>query len=240
MGRPGSILPALAFSAGAMTVISPEIIQRVSFQLSFAAMAGIALTQPFIPRWSPPAANASQTWWEPWAFNLARAPLMALFISWSAMLATWPLLAFNFREVALPGIIVTVLALPAMPFIMAGTLLAAVVGLVSATLGQFFGWLVWVPSSYLIELVESAPDWTLQTEWAGSWLVAAWYAALAAMLLLLNPARLRWAWSQAKHGMQGLREIQLEPAKTVPIALSNGNDRCSRSSLVASWVRWRR
>lgn len=67
---------------------------------------------------------------------MARAPLIALIISWSTMLATWPLLAFNFREVALPGIIVTVLALPAMPFIMAGTLLAAVVGLVSTTVGQ--------------------------------------------------------------------------------------------------------
>ena len=35
VGRPGSILPALAFSAGAMTAVSPEIIQRVSFQLKF-------------------------------------------------------------------------------------------------------------------------------------------------------------------------------------------------------------
>jgi len=51
--RPGSILPALAFSAGLMTIISPKIVQRVSFQLSFVAMAGIASTQPFIPRWPP-------------------------------------------------------------------------------------------------------------------------------------------------------------------------------------------
>ncbi|MCH7630549.1 MAG: ComEC/Rec2 family competence protein, partial [Proteobacteria bacterium] len=74
---------------------------RVSFQLSFAAMAGIALTQPFIPRWTPATAGPGHTWWEPWAFYLVRAPLMMLIISWSAMLATWPLLAFNFRKVAL-------------------------------------------------------------------------------------------------------------------------------------------
>ena len=106
---------------------------------------------------------------------MVRAPLMMLIISWSAMLATWPLLAFNFREVALPGIIVTVLALPAMPFIMAGTLAAAAVGLVSTTLGQFIGWMVWAPTSYLIELVKIAPKWTLQTDWAGNWLVAVWW-----------------------------------------------------------------
>ena len=97
IGRPGSILPALALSAGLMTVISREIVQRVSFQLSFAAMAGIALTQPFIPRWSPESTAPGRSWWAPLALPMVRAPLMMLIISWSAMLATWPLLAFNFR-----------------------------------------------------------------------------------------------------------------------------------------------
>jgi competence protein ComEC len=219
LGRPGSILPALAFSAGVMTAVSPEIIQRVSFQLSFAAMAGIAFTQPFIPRWAPAPSGPGHTWWEPWAYSLVRAPLIALIISWFAMLATWPLLAFNFREVALPGIIVTVLALPAMPFIMAGTLLAAVVGLASTTLGQIFGWMVWVPSSYLIELVELAPKWTVQTDWANNWLVVAWYSALGVLLLSLKPGRLGWAWSRVKDGTRALADIRMEPVKTVPVLL---------------------
>ena len=217
IGRPGSILPALALSAGLMTVISPEIVQRVSFQLSFAAMAGIALTQPFIPRWSPESTAPGRSWWAPLALPMVRAPLMMLIISWSAMLATWPLLAFNFREVALPGIIVTVLALPAMPFIMAGTLAAAAVGLVSTTLGQFIGWMVWAPTSYLIELVKIAPKWTLQTDWAGNWLVAVWYLALGASLLLLKPGRLGWLWSRVKDQAGELTRRPMEPAKTLPI-----------------------
>jgi competence protein ComEC len=217
LGRPGSILPALALSAGLMTAISPEIVQRVSFQLSFAAMAGIALTQPFIPRWSPESATSGQSWWAPLALPMARAPLMMLIISWSAMLATWPLLAFNFREVALPGIIVTVLALPAMPFIMAGTLAAASVGLVSTTLGQFIGWLVWAPTSYLIELVEAAPKWTLQTEWAGNRLVVVWYLALGALLLFLKPGRSGWLLSSIKDRARELTRHPMEPAKTLPI-----------------------
>ena len=217
IGRPGSILPALALSAGLMTVISPEIVQRVSFQLSFAAMAGDALTQPFIPRWSPESTAPSRSWWAPLALPMVRAPLMMLIISWSAMLATWPLLAFNFREVALPGIIVTVLALPAMPFIMAGTLAAAAVGLVSTTLGQFIGWMVWAPTSYLIELVKIAPKWTLQTDWAGNWLVAVWYLALGASLLLLKPGRLGWLWSRVKDQAGELTRRPMEPAKTLPI-----------------------
>ena len=66
------------------------------------------------------------------------------------------------REVALSGIIVTVLTLPALPFIMVGTLAAALVGLVRTSIGQGIGWLVWVPSSYLIGLVEAAPGWRLK------------------------------------------------------------------------------
>ena len=216
VGRPGSILPALALSAGLMTATSPEIVQRVSFQLSFAAMAGIALTQPFIPRWSPESAAPGQSWWSPLALPMVRAPLMMLIISWSAMLATWPLLAFNFREVALPGIIVTVLALPAMPFIMAGTLAAASVGLVSTTLGQFIGWLVWAPTSYLIELVEAAPKWTIQTEWAGNRLVVVWYLALGALLLFLKPGRSGWLLSSIKDRARELTRHPMEPAKTLP------------------------
>lgn len=142
VSRPGSIIPVLALSAGLMTVVSPEIIQRVSFQLSFAAVAGIALTQPFVPRWEPAGLHENQAWWQPWAFHVVRMPLLGLIISRAAMLATWPLLAFNFREVALPGIVVTVLALPAMPFIMAGTLASSLVGLVSTPAGQLIGWFV--------------------------------------------------------------------------------------------------
>lgn len=147
---------------------------------------------------------------------MVRAPLMMLIISWSAMLATWPLLAFNFREVALPGIIVTVLALPAMPFIMAGTLAAASVGLVSTTLGQFIGWLVWAPTSYLIELVEAAPKWTIQTEWAGNRLVVVWYLALGALLLFLKPGRWGWLLSSIKDRARELTRHPMEPAKTLP------------------------
>ena len=62
-----------------------------------AAMAGDALTQPFIPRWSPESTAPGRSWWAPLALPMVRAPLMMLIISWSAMLATWPLLAFNFR-----------------------------------------------------------------------------------------------------------------------------------------------
>ena len=43
LGRPKSIFPALALTAAVMVGITPQVLNQVSFQLSFTAMAGIAL-----------------------------------------------------------------------------------------------------------------------------------------------------------------------------------------------------
>ena len=43
LGRPKSIFPALALAAAVMVGIAPQVLNQVSFQLSFTAMAGIAL-----------------------------------------------------------------------------------------------------------------------------------------------------------------------------------------------------
>jgi len=218
VGRPGSILPALALSAGIMTAVSPEIVQRVSFQLSFAAVGGIALAQVVMPQWSMGVVNQGQAWWQPWAFHVSRAVALGLTVSLAATLATWPLVAVNFHEVALLGIFVTVLALPAMPFIMAGTLLAAVVGLFSVPLGQLFGWLVWAPLSYLIYLVEAAPGWTVQANWVATWLLWVWYPVLGALLLLLTRGRINRIWSQIRNKAQSQTVHNQLPTRTIPVA----------------------
>ena len=49
LGRPSRILPALALAAAVMAGLQPEVMTQVSFQLSFAAVAGIALAVPLQP-----------------------------------------------------------------------------------------------------------------------------------------------------------------------------------------------
>ena len=47
LGRPRSVLPALGLAAAVMVAFDPGVLLAVSFQLSFAAMAGIAtLAEP--------------------------------------------------------------------------------------------------------------------------------------------------------------------------------------------------
>jgi len=95
-------------------------------------------------------------------FPLVRVPLMMLIESWAGMLATWPLLAFDCpgsRAVrdhryssGLAGLA-----------ILHGRDAGSRIGWPSQDLyWSGIGWLVWVPSSYLIRLVEAAPGWRLK------------------------------------------------------------------------------
>ena len=109
----------------------------------------------------------------------------------AATLATWPLIAFNFNRVPLLGIVTTLLAMPALPFILIGSLATAIGGLVHPLIGQGLGWIAWLPISYLLSVTSNMPAVTAPISWAGTSLIWVWYGALAVLLLL--PGRLaKW------------------------------------------------
>ena len=215
LGRPRSVLPALALSAAAMTAFEPRAMLQVSFQLSFAAMAGIAVALPHLGMFSPAIdrrAAAFPEWVRPWAAQLLKGLAAALVVSAAATLATWPLVAFNFDRIPVLGIFVTVLVLPALPLVLAGSLVTAVAGFLHPVIGQFFGWMAWAPLSYLIDLVAWAPGYTVSGTWVGERLVWAWYLVLGALLLAAGSGfRLPRLWRR-----MGLDRKELESAEGVP------------------------
>ena len=187
LGRPRTVLPALSLSAAAMVAVSPNVLQQVSFQLSFAAMAGIALALPYLPRVVAAIGGSGSTsdgWRNSWLNYLLGWLAAALFVSIAATLATWPLVALNFDRIPLLGILGTVAALPALPMILAGSIATVIGGLIYSDLGQFFGWITWIPLSYLTELVSRVPSYTISGAWVGSGLVWAWYLVIGALVLL--------------------------------------------------------
>jgi competence protein ComEC len=195
VGRPRSILPALALSAAVMAAIDPGALRQVSLQLSFTAVAGIALALPYQARireavtrsgldCDSTLSGVSGLWWQRWSRFLAGWVLVALVVSAAATLATLPLVAFNFHQIPLFGIFATMLALPMLPFMLLGSLLAAVGGLIAPSLGQLFGWLAWPPLSYLLGLVSLTPGTTVSGAWAGPPLVWAWYILMWGVLIL--------------------------------------------------------
>ena len=138
LGRPRSVLPALGLAAAVMVAVSPPVLWSVSFQLSFAAMAGIALmAEPLSSRLmtafrATPDAQGSR----PYLAFLSEAVAMTV----AATVATLPLVAFYFERVSLVGLPTTLLALPALPTILVTQAAAGVLGLVAPWAAAPVGW----------------------------------------------------------------------------------------------------
>ena len=195
LGRPRSILPVLALAAAVMAGYQPQVLKQVSFQLSFTAVAGIALlTTSGSPLWShfQSLFTSDSGWWK----TLARALAVAVAVSVAATLGTLPLIAFNFQNIPTLGIPATVLALPALPILLATSALAAIAGLVHPSVGQVMGWGAWVPLEYMIRLVHlisRVPGSTISVPAFSGILVWAYYAVLASLILLPGGPASLWA-----------------------------------------------
>ena len=184
LGRPRSVLPALGFAAAVMVAVSPNVVERVSFQLSFAAMAGIALmAEPlrgWIQRAHRPLSGSSTT-----SLSQALSAVsVVLAVTVAATLATLPLVAFYFERVSMVGIPTTILALPALPAVLVLQAISGVVGLASTTVGEPFGWLAWLATGYvtvLVELVARLPGASVEIGRVSSALVWLYYGVLVSL-----------------------------------------------------------
>ena len=112
-------------------------------------------------------------------------------VSAAATLATWPLAAVNFGQVALLSVPVSLLTVPVMAPLIVWAFAAAVAGLAFGPIGQMLGWIAAAPSAYLIAVVSAFPSWTAEAEWAGKPLLFGWYGGLAVALLAAQPHRVR-------------------------------------------------
>jgi len=232
LGRPRTMLPALAGSALLMTAWDPKVLTQLSFQLSFLAMAGIILALPHQSELSARLNNwfhREGAWWVRWSGQLLTWLAGGLLVSVAATLATLPLVAITFGQIPLFGIPVTLLALPVLPFILGGAALTGVFGAIHPLLGQPLGWVAWVPLSYLLFLVSAAPDTTVSGSWIGPPLAWGWYLTLGGLLLLGGRGRRLWQswrlyqWSRVRlerdNGVTGAAWSSLQPTSATVGAL---------------------
>ena len=182
LGRQRSVLPGLAFAAALMVGISPSILLSVSFQLSFAAMAGIATLAEPIGLWVREVLRIRPAE-EDTGRPLVELGVQAAVMTVAATVATVPLAALYFQQVSLVGVPATLLTLPALPLVLASHAATAVLGLVAGWLALPAAWLAWLFSGYMIGIVEllgRLPGTTIGTRSVGSGLVVAYYALLLA------------------------------------------------------------
>ena len=183
IGRPRSVFPALALAAGIMVGLQPSVLQDISFQLSFAAMAGIALLLSFEGRWWSRYVHRDYEGGA--SAEVKRFVTLAIATSIAATVLTLPLVAFNFQQVPTVGVIATVLALPAMPFLLVSAAVTAAVGVVLPELGQGMGWMPWLFLEYLVRLTDlfaKVPGSTISLPEMNGLLVWAYYGLLGLML----------------------------------------------------------
>ena len=202
LGRPRSVLPALGLAAAVMVAVDPAVLSAVSFQLSFAAMAGIAtLAEPISARLRSLLGDDPGD---------SPRPLVQLFASSAAMtiaatVATLPLVAFHFERVSLVGLPATLVTMPVMPLVLVTHGAAGLAGLVFGELAQPFGWLAWITTAYLtgvVELIARLPGIAFETGAVAPALVVAYYAALVGVCLR-RP--LRETAVRVVEGVRGLR-----------------------------------
>lgn len=183
IGRPRSVFPALALAAGVMVGLQPSVLHDISFQLSFAAMAGIALLFSSEGRWWSKYIHYDYE--EGATGEVKRFATLAIATSIAAIILTLPLVAFNFQQVPTVGVAATVLALPAMPFLLVSAAVTAAVGVALPELGQGMGWFPWLFLEYLVRLTDlfsRIPGSTFSVPQMSGLLVWAYYGLLGVML----------------------------------------------------------
>ena len=183
IGRPRSALPALLLAAAVMIGIHPSVMREASFQLSFAAMAGLILLTPYFQSWGRKALRVSDE---------RRTPVIFLIdtvsVTLGATLSTLPIIAFYFQQISLVSLPSNFLALWAVPAIMGAAALVGVVGLFATPVASVLGWVAWLFLSYMIGVVRffsNLPFASKEVE-VGGYFVWAYYAVLGIALLLIS------------------------------------------------------
>jgi competence protein ComEC len=178
-GRRRSRVYAITVAALATLAWDPRVLSSASWQLSFAAVIGIALWAAPLARWLGGA--------DPGPVRRALAEGAGVTIA--AGLATAPLMAHHFEAVSAATLPANLLALPAVAPAMWLGMLTAMAGQLAAVPVEPLNWLNSLLLAYIAQVAHwfSTPSWALVPARLSSWgAVACSYAAMAIALRSLD------------------------------------------------------
>lgn len=180
-GRQSSGIISLHFAAALMTGLDPSVVHDVSFQLSFAAAAGLMALGPLLYRRTADALVRLRI--------VAARPsglcgmLVETFaVTAAAIAATLPLIALHFHRISLIALPANLLVVPVFPLILASSTAVALAGLLPGAVADILAWPAWAVLKYMTEVVRLLAGLPLASvEWKG---FTAVHAAVAYSLLL--------------------------------------------------------
>ena len=152
-GRQRSSIIALFFAAALMSGANPQTLWDPSFQLSFAAIAGLVFIFPLLQSLSR-RVIISRFGENGMFFGIAIAIADSFSVSFSVIIAVWPLIAHYFGIISPVGPIATFFTLPALPGVIVTGFLAGVTGLIFLPAAQIIAWIVWIVTSYILLVVK--------------------------------------------------------------------------------------
>ncbi|HUT22408.1 MAG TPA: ComEC/Rec2 family competence protein [Candidatus Bipolaricaulota bacterium] len=149
LGRKTKTGHVLILAVFVMAAINPKILFfDLGFQLSFLATIGlIYISKPMEKFFS----------WLPQKFALRENFSTTL----AAIMATMPLIMYNFNRVSLIAPLANILILSVIPLAMLCGFIGLVISIISVELGQIVSWLTWLVEQYIISAVKylSAIGW---------------------------------------------------------------------------------
>lgn len=163
--------------AGGMLLYNPNWLLSISFQLSFLATFGVIVVAPIILEHLKAVPNILR---------------QDLGVTLAAQVMVLPVIAYNFGQVSLVGILVNSLILWVIPIVMMAGFGVLISGVVSSFLGQIAGLVPGVLLTYLIYLVEffaKVPGASFRVGETTIWMWAGYYLMLGAGVWILKMRR---------------------------------------------------
>ncbi len=172
-GRQYHVSLAFLLTATAMVFWNPKILlYDVSFQLSFAAVAGLLFVSPLFEKYFERIPNK---------FAIRESLLLTL----SAQITAVPLIVFYFDRLSLVSPLANILVAPAIPLAMLLGLIAVIIGAIYLPAGILVGFLAYGLLSYILWIAEwgaKLPGASVEVGWFGIAFVVLYYFALIIFL----------------------------------------------------------
>ncbi len=178
-GRRSNGTVAIVLAAAIMIAVDPEAVRDVSFQLSFAATAGIVLLGGPLHDWITHAL-CRITRRDALPSALSAFVIAPLSMTLAAIIATEPLVALNFGRVSLVAVPANMLIVPAFPLILGASAVAAIGGLIPHmhlvfAAPAYYALTYWIA---VVEALASLPSAALSIGGYTSWWATMSYAAI--------------------------------------------------------------
>jgi competence protein ComEC len=169
----------LAITAACMALFNPYLLWDVSFQLSICATFGILMFTDFFTQKADILLQKSSLPSKDFVLGFMKDFLITTF---SAQLATFPVLVSHFEDFSLISPLVNLLILPLQPSIMILGSIALLAGLLFYPLGRFVGLIAWFIAAFSDQIVLLFSQIPLTLSFDRTW--GLWISLLLNLLLV--------------------------------------------------------